>query len=46
MHDANTRGTAVWIPRVLATVSRHMGTGIPAAGDCVKHRVTREPSLT
>jgi hypothetical protein len=46
MHDANTCGTAVWIHRVLATVFPHRGTGIPAVGDCMKHRVTRESSLT
>ncbi len=30
MHDANTRGTAVWIHRVLTTVSRRVGAGFPA----------------
>lgn len=33
MRDANMCGTSVWIHRLLATVSRHMGTGIAAAGD-------------
>ncbi|MES2311697.1 MAG: hypothetical protein V4566_05300 [Pseudomonadota bacterium] len=49
MHDANTPGTAVWIHRVLATVSRHIGAG--CAADIVglarcRNLSTRRPALS
>jgi hypothetical protein len=58
MDDANTRGTVVWIHRVLATWweshvchgvrerFRTFGHDSSPRWDSTEHRVTREPSLT
>jgi hypothetical protein len=46
MRDANTRGTAVWIHRVLATVFCAFDRDAARCRDSAEHRVTPEPSLT